>query len=104
MPFGWERFYVFPPYTTVTAIESALGFNWGTAKDTGISERDDITLLVFVIGRGVHEYIEQPRSDGDFSGLKAAYAYTPGEAYFEIIEEDQSGQLRYIFVDAERSN
>ena len=104
MPFGWEKFYVFPPYTTVEAIENALGFRWGTAKDTGISERDDITLLVFMIGRSVHEYIEQPRGEGDFSGLKAAHAYTPREAYFELIEEDQSGQLRYVFVDADRPN
>jgi hypothetical protein len=102
MPFGWEKFYVFPPYTTIETIENALGFGWGTAKDTGISERDDITLLVFVIGRSVHEYIEQPRGEGDFSRLKPAHAYTPREAYFELIEEDQSGQPWFVFVDADR--
>ena len=37
MPFGWEKFYVFPPYTTVAAIESALGFNWGAPKTRGLA-------------------------------------------------------------------
>lgn len=102
MPFGWEKFYVFPPYTTVETIEDALGFNWPGAEKTGISERDDITLLVFVTGRTVQEHIEQPRAEGDFSQLKAAYPYSPQEAYFELIEEDRGGQKWFVFVDADR--
>ena len=102
MPFAWEELYVFPPYTSVESIEKALGFGWGLAKDIGLSERDDITLLVFVIRKGVHEYIEQPRSEGDFSRLKTGRPYEPNQAYFEVIEEDLNGQPWFYFVEAER--
>jgi hypothetical protein len=102
MPFGWEKFYVFPPYTAIDDVENALGFRWGTAKKTRINERDDVTLLVFVIGHTVYEYIEQPRSEGDFSRLKPAYPYTPREGYFEVLEETQGGRPDYYFVEAQR--
>jgi hypothetical protein len=102
MPFGWEKLYVFPPYTPVADIEKALGFKWRQAKKTRIDERDDITLLVFIIGRTVQDYIEQPRSEGDFSRLKAAYPYSPREGYFECVREEQDGQPVFYFVEAER--
>ncbi len=102
MPFGWEKFYVFPPYTTVETIENALGFRWRTAKKTGIGDRDDIALLVFVTGQTVQEYIEQPRNKGDFSRLKPAYAYSPREAYFELVAEDDNGREVLVFVDSDR--
>ncbi len=102
MPFGWEKFYVFPPYTAIDDVEKAIGFKWGAAKKTRINERDDVTLLVFVIGRTVYEYIEQPRSEGDFSRLKPAYPYTPREGYFEVLEENQDGRPVYYLVEAQR--
>ncbi|MEJ2722482.1 MAG: hypothetical protein P8181_15285, partial [bacterium] len=64
---------------------------------------DDITLLVFVTGRTVQEYIEQPRAEADFSQLKAAYPYSPQEAYFELVEEDRGGQRWFVLIDADRS-
>ncbi|UCG52665.1 MAG: hypothetical protein JSW58_03700 [Candidatus Latescibacterota bacterium] len=102
MPFGWETFYVFPPYTPIEDVEKALGFGWGTAKKTRIHERDDIVLLVFVAGRTVHEYIEQPRAKGDFSRLKPGYPYSPEEAYLEVVKEEKDGQSWFVFVEAER--
>jgi hypothetical protein len=102
MPFGWDAMFVFPPYTDIGQVERSLGFGWKKAKDTGIDKRDDITLLVFVTGQTVHEYIEQPRAEGDFSRLKAAHPYTPDEAYFELVVEKEEGETRRVFVEAPR--
>jgi hypothetical protein len=102
MPFDWEKFYMFPPRTPIADIEKALGFKWGAAKKTRINERDDITLLVFVIGRTVQDYIEQPRDAGDFSRLKPGYAYPPREGYFECVEEKGDGRPVFYFVEAQR--
>lgn len=104
MPFGWTRFYVFAPHTTPQEIEDALGFKWGTAKKTGIQERDDITLLVFVTGDApvVDEYIEHPRDLGDFSTLRAGYPYSPEEAYFEVLMEKRDGETWFVFEEGER--
>ncbi len=102
MPFGWETLYVFPPHTPLNYIEQTLGFKWGKSKDTRIDEREDITLLVFVTGQTVSEYVEHPRSKGDFSMLKAAYAYTPDEAYFEVIVKPGEGKPLFVFEEAER--
>ena len=102
MPFGWEKLYVFPPYTPIDDIEKALGFKWRGAKKTRIDERDDITLLLFVIGKTVQASIEHPRNAGDFSRLRPAYAYTPREGYFEVIEENSEGQSVFYFIEAQR--
>ena len=102
MPFEWEKFYMFPPYTPIDDIEKALGFKWRAAKKTRIDERDDITLLVFVIGRTVQDYIEHPRAAGDFSRLRPGYAYPPREGYFECVEEKQDGRSVFYFVEAKR--
>ena len=102
MPFGWEKLYVFPPYTPIDDIDKALGFKWGGAKKTRINERDDITLLVFVIGKTVQASIEHPRNAGDFSRLQPARAYGPREGYFEVIEEKVEGRSEFYFVEAER--
>jgi hypothetical protein len=102
MPLEWEKFYMFPPYTPIADIEKALGFKWGGAKKTRINERDDITLLVFVIGQTVQDAIEQSRAAGDFSRLKPGYPYSPREGYFEVIEENEGGKSVFYFVEAER--
>ena len=102
LPFGWEKMYVFPPYTPIDDIEKALGFKWGGAKKTRIDERDDITLLLFVIGKTVQAAIEHPRIAGDWSRLRPGYAYTPREGYFEVVEEKTEGRSAFYFVEAER--
>jgi hypothetical protein len=102
LPFGWEKMYVFPPYTPLDDIEKALGFKWRGAKKTRINERDDITLLVFVIGKTVQASIEHPRDAGDFSRLRPARAYVPREGYFEVVEEKADGKSAFYFVEAER--
>lgn len=102
MPFDWEKLYMFPPHTPLADVERTLGFKWSAAKSTRIHERDDITLLVFVMGRTVQEYIEQPRISGDFSRLKAAYPYPPRDGYFECVGEEEGGKVVFYFVEAKR--
>jgi hypothetical protein len=102
LPFGWEKMYVFPPRTPIADIDKSLGFKWRGAKKTRIDERDDITLLVFVIGRTVQAAIEHPIASGDFSRLRAGYAYTPREGYFEVKEETTDGRTTFYFVEAQR--
>jgi hypothetical protein len=102
LPFGWEKMYAFPPYTPLDDIENALGFKWGGAKKTRIHERDDIVLLVFVIGRTVQAAIEHPRTAGDWSRLRPGHAYTPREGYFEVIAEQTDGRPVFYFIEAER--
>lgn len=102
MPLDWEKFYMFPPRTPIEDIQKALGFKWSGAKQTRIDERDDITLLIFVIGRTVQDAIEQPRNAGDFSRLKPGYPYSPREGYFEVVEEKEGGKSVFYFVEAQR--
>ena len=102
MPLDWEKLYMFPPHTPIADIQKALGFKWRGAKKTRIDERDDITLLVFVIGQTVQDAIEQPRSTGDFSRLKPGYPYGPREGYFEVVEEKEDGKSVFYFVEAQR--
>ena len=102
MPFGWEALYIFPPHTPIDHIERTLGFKWRKAKDTRIDERDDITLLVFITGQTVHEYVEHPRNKGDFSMLRAAYPYTGDEAYFEVVIKKDAGKTWFVFEETQR--
>ena len=102
MPFAWESLYVFSPHTPIDHIERTLGFKWGKAKNTRIDERDDITLLVFVTGQTVDEYVEHPRANGDFSMLRAAYPYSRDEAYFEVVVKKDEGKKLFVFEETQR--
>lgn len=66
----WESMFVFPAYTSYETIYDALGFDWDEVYKTGISYKDDITLLVFTKGNKVVRYIEYPKAYGDFSSLE----------------------------------
>lgn len=66
----WESMFIFPAYTSYETIYDALGFEWDEVYKTGISYRDDITLLIFTNGEKVVRYIEYPKAYGDFSTLE----------------------------------
>jgi hypothetical protein len=68
-PFEWERLHVFAPYTPPEQADAELGFRCQAARTSGISARDDVTLLVFVSGKRVVRHVAHPRVQGDFSGL-----------------------------------
>lgn len=86
--FQWDKFYVFTPYTSIENIYNILGFQWRGAIKSGINHRDDINLLVFVKDKKIVEYLEYPRSHGDFYKIKKANGFNAEEAIFEVREEN----------------
>ncbi len=83
-PFEWERLHVFPPYTPAEQADAELGVRCEAARVSGIFERDDITLLVFVSGKRVVRYVAHPRVQGDFAELHRQGGYSRAEAVFVV--------------------
>ena len=79
--------FIFPTYTSYESIYDALGFEWDQVYKTGISYRDDITLLVFTKGDKVVRYIEYPKAYGDFSSLEKD-VYEEGQ--FELYKNNSN--------------
>ena len=64
--FGWDRMFVFPPYTPAAEISKVLGKPVpASITKFGIDERDDINLLVFLNGQSVVEVSPVPRNAVD---------------------------------------
>ena len=100
-PFGWDRVYIFPPYTTPEGVRKSLGFDWPKASAIGIDSRDDINLLVFVKDGRVVQYVAYPRVHGDFHQLGDPSGYSPEEAVFVVEEEEAPGQSRFVLHEME---
>lgn len=65
--FGWDRLFVFPPSTPLAEISKILGAPVPAAiMKTGIEQREDINLLVFLNGEKIVEVSPVPRSGADF--------------------------------------
>ncbi len=65
--FGWDRMFVFPPSTPLTEISKFLGAPVPAAiLKTGIEQREDINLLVFLSGEKIVEVSQIPRTNVDF--------------------------------------
>jgi hypothetical protein len=94
-PFTWEKLYIFTPYTAAKAIEKCLGFTWTEASNTGIEQRDDINLLVFVRNDQAIQHLEYPRSKGDFLVTANCQSFTPATAAFAV-KTDKSGYFRLV--------
>jgi hypothetical protein len=85
--FEWDRLHVIPPYTASDEIDRELGFHWPSAQSTGIEQRDDIALLVFVRGAEVVRYVDFPRRDGDFSAVDRPGGFSRKAAIFAVRQE-----------------
>jgi hypothetical protein len=73
---GWAIF-IFPPYTPVSAIEAAIKMKASPAiQSAGLSERDDINLLVFMNAENIQIVVAVPRQVIDFSVDKAVQPLT----------------------------
>src|SRR5262249_4753543 len=86
--FKWEKVYIFPPYTSTANVNKALGFDWPSAKNTGIEMHDSFNLLVFTNGGKVVSYVNFPRSSGDFVLDRPTNGLGPNEARFVIQKKD----------------
>ncbi|MGK0291049.1 MAG: hypothetical protein ACI86H_002516 [bacterium] len=82
--FQWERVFIFAPYTSQTAINRTIGYQWLELKEekTNIHQSDEISLLVFLNQGKVTKYIEHTRSKGDFSRLGKKGGYLVKDAIF----------------------
>jgi len=81
--FPWDRVYVFVPYTTSKAIDSALGFEWPGYKGSVIGDSDAVTLVVFVKDGKVAGWFEQSR-EVDLVGLAKPDGYAHDDAVFSV--------------------
>ena len=88
-PSAWTQFCAFPPYTTRTAAEEALGFRW-TYQWSGIEHADDRTYLVLVDDGVVVSAFDHPRDRGDFAGSGPACT-DRADARFVVRTEGQLG-------------
>ncbi|MBC8162876.1 MAG: hypothetical protein H7Z42_16835 [Roseiflexaceae bacterium] len=91
--FGWDRLYVFTPYTPHTTVDEALGFAWAKVHELDIERRDDINLLVFTQGRSVASYLELPRNRLDFAHISDDHLFTRLSAQFQARTESGSQVL-----------
>jgi hypothetical protein len=92
-PSGWERVYLFGPYTPHESIHQALGFRWPEADRTSIRSNDGVNLLVFVRGGEVAGWFEHTRNRGDFAeDVARTEGYARDEARF-VVQLDSEQRL-----------
>lgn len=90
-PAGWDRVYVFRPYTPPAAIQADLGFTWPGVTDTTIERYDGQTLVVFVRAGEVAGWFEHPMNRGDLKALANGVGY-PREAARFVVQRDREGR------------
>jgi len=69
VPGNWDRVCILGPYSSDAVAAQTLGFTWPAETLTDIEQDDGISLLVFVQGKSVIDYVEHSRGSGDFSNL-----------------------------------
>jgi hypothetical protein len=92
VPGSWERVCILGPYSNNAAANGALGFNWPAESLTSIKENDGISLLIFVQGKSVVGYVEQPRNVGDFTNLSGR-CFLRGSAKFKQVAHPKNGRV-----------
>lgn len=94
--FSWDKLYVFGPYTPPKKIDTILDKYWIGSRFTEIKSSDRISLLVFTKNGQVVQYLESPRSRGDFSPAANETGYSMIEAQFIV---DEKGQMIWAFAN-----
>lgn len=95
-PFLWDKLYVFGPYTLPEKIDQVLGKYWIGSRFTEIISSDQISLLVFTKNGQVVQFLEFPRSQGDFSPLTNDKGYPIKDALFVV---DEKGQMVWALIN-----
>lgn len=98
--FGWDRMYVFGPYSSRARVEESLGFTWKGFEHTTIEMSDAVCLVVFVSDEKVVHWYEQARAV-DLLHLVDEGGYRPSEASFSIVRTGGRAVLRSKRVDCE---
>jgi hypothetical protein len=89
--FEWDRVFVFPPYTPYEEIRDTIQAPWDSVSKTGIAQRDDATLLVFMKGGEIVRFAMYPRAKGDLSELSLPHGLSPKQARFVPHRVDRGG-------------
>ena len=86
----WNRMFVFPPYTPISKIESALKIKASSAiKSAGVSERDDINLFIFLNGENIQLIAAVPRKIIDLSVGKEVQPLNRSRSVFKKVSVDE---------------
>lgn len=91
-PSGWDRLYIFHPYTPDSSIYEALGYHWPDADRTNIGWNDGVNLVVFTKRGQVEGWFEHPRNRGDLTRVASQGGYPREKARF-VVALDQENRL-----------
>lgn len=91
-PSGWDRVFIFHPYTSESVILEALGHPWPDADRTSIGWNDGVNLVVFTRAGRVCGWFDHPRNWGDLLFVASRSGYPREEALFTVVS-DQEGRL-----------
>lgn len=80
----YDRFYVFPPYATASAIRDTLGLRSSVAEDLAPGTSEGETELVFVRGDDVVAAWRYPRGKVDFSCIEPYRGFAARDARFTL--------------------
>lgn len=89
--FTWDKVYFFKRFTLKEDVEKTLSFKWDLLEKNQIDLNEDMTLVVFVKGGKVAEYLQYPGIEGIFDDSLNLKGYTPEEAVFEVKEVPEHG-------------
>lgn len=98
--FEWDAFFIIPPYSKISALESHLKIDLKMMRNIRIENRDDIVILVFANQGRVVRFVEYPRWPGDFSKLGEVKFYSPNDAFFEVEENGgiASNEKKWLLI------
>ena len=82
----WDRLCIFRPFTPVARVDSVIGARWGAAASTNIEQSDSATLLTFLRGTDVRDYVLFPHEKGDWGtpGPETWYCRPRTSAVFQM--------------------
>ncbi len=83
VPFEWEKFCAYGPYSDAVSIETTTGFAWSGHEKFDLASSDDFYLLAFFQGQQPVSVERFMRPTADASGIEANRCYTITESQFE---------------------
>ncbi|KXX70805.1 hypothetical protein [Flammeovirga sp. SJP92] len=82
--FEWENLLILGPYSQIKNIEKELDVDLCEIEHFNVQTRDDVNLIVFMVGRQPVNVIVYPHYPGDFSG-NASKLIPKSDANFEVV-------------------
>jgi hypothetical protein len=92
---NWDALLIVPPYTNLKKLKTYLNIDVYKLSKTGIEQRDDICVLVFLKEKNIVFCVDFSRATYDFSELSINKYYTK-ESIFQLSSDKLSSKPRYI--------